>query len=246
MSSSRLVQNCFSGEHCQLAQFLLIRLLALVLSHLHRVASRRQLSPVIFSINYVIWASCWEFPIVSPELLSWDGIFPPFALYFLLSIFISLVKFSHHGLGTPIISHTLQWISSTICDPSGIWSSPYELCRILLASPFQEMLASPFQEILPPLASGSAQPCFNELLTTSTLDLIEPVHYETYCHFWMRSHPYMRLSLFIHDPAIIFAHTWPWSMTSPSLSLRPWLEPPWPCQISHMATSTSWSSSHMS
>ena len=54
MSSSRLVQNCFSGEHCQLAQLLLIRPAALVFSHLSRVASRRQHSPVIFSINYVI------------------------------------------------------------------------------------------------------------------------------------------------------------------------------------------------
>ena len=32
-----------------------------------------------------------------------------------------------------------------------------------------------------------------------------------YCHFWMRSRPYMHLSLVIHDPAIIVTHPWPWS-----------------------------------
>ena len=40
-----------------------------------------------------------------------------------------------------------------------------------------------------------------------------------YCHFWMRSRPYMHLSLVIHDPATIVTHPWPWSVTMPSLNL---------------------------
>ena len=51
----------------------------------------------------------------------------------------------------------------------GIWSSPCELCRILLARP-RPSLASPSQYILPPVVSVLT-PSLMRPLTTSTLDM---------------------------------------------------------------------------
>ena len=98
---------------------------------------------------------------------------------------------------------------SPIIDPSGIWSSPYESCRVLLVMPYQVSL--------PPVVSGCAQPSFNSVLPTSTLDLIEPVHHEftatsgwdlaPICT-WVSSSMILPSSWPIHDPDPWPCHHW--------------------------------------
>ena len=97
---------------------------------------------------------------------------------------------------------------SPIIDPSGIWSSPYESCRILLALPYQVSL--------PPVVSGSAQPCFNSgyplqpwiylnlsiMRSLPLLDEISPLYAPESRHPWSR-HPRDPSMTLIHDHAII-------------------------------------------
>ena len=90
-----------------------------------------------------------KFPSVSPAFPFREGLFSPSALYFLLFSFTSLDKFFHHGLEMILHSPQVGPLSS-FHHPSGIWSSPYESCRILVATPYQGSL--------PLVMSGSAQP----------------------------------------------------------------------------------------
>ena len=106
-----------------------------------------------------------------------------------------------------------KWSSSPFSNPNGIWSSPHESCRILLAHPGIP-LASPSQVVLPPVVSRLAPHL--GLSSTSTLDIFRlhtlwAVLKKPHCHSEDEISP-------LYAPE----HHHPWSCHH---RLRPWLEP---------------------
>ena len=163
-----------------------------------------------------------RFPSDPPAFPSWEGLFSPFALYFLISSFISLKKFFHHGMEMILIppsgaSSFLAWSQRdmglslwVVQDPEGsTFPGIPTACNGWIQS--QPCLYSDY----PALGFDSGS-CYWRTVLVIQLHpgfITRACSSWDSCHFPMRPRLYMHLTPVIHDPVILVTHPWlchPW------------------------------------